>query len=84
MKTTIATLLSSIELGPMLQWIVDVATEELTIEISGQERKVEAFIDLMRPFGIIELVRTGRIAMVRTINRRNGDGGVRVRTADAS
>jgi len=64
--------------------IVDVATEELTIEISGQERKVEAFIDLMRPFGIIELVRTGRIAMVRTINRRNGDGGVRVRTVDAS
>ncbi len=35
------------------------------IEISGQERKIEAFIDLMRPFGIIELVRTGRIAMVR-------------------
>lgn len=63
--------------------IVDVATEELTIEISGQERKVEAFIDLMRPFGIIELVRTGRIAMVRTINRRNGEG-VRVRSADAS
>jgi acetolactate synthase-1/3 small subunit len=35
------------------------------IEISGQERKVEAFVDLMRPFGIVELVRTGRIAMVR-------------------
>ncbi|MFO0899403.1 MAG: acetolactate synthase small subunit [Pirellulales bacterium] len=45
--------------------IVDVAPEELMIEISGQERKVEAFIDLMRPFGIVELVRTGRIAMVR-------------------
>ena len=35
------------------------------IEISGQERKIEAFIEMMRPFGIIELVRTGRIAMVR-------------------
>ena len=35
------------------------------IEISGQENKIEAFIELMRPFGIIELVRTGRIAMVR-------------------
>jgi acetolactate synthase-1/3 small subunit len=45
--------------------IVDVAPEELMIEISGQEKKVEAFIDLMRPFGIVELVRTGRIAMVR-------------------
>ena len=35
------------------------------VEISGQEKKIEAFIDLMRPFGIVELVRTGRIAMVR-------------------
>ncbi len=45
--------------------IVDVAPEEVMVEISGQERKIEAFIDLMRPFGIVELVRTGRIAMVR-------------------
>jgi acetolactate synthase-1/3 small subunit len=45
--------------------IVDVAPHEVMIEISGQERKIEAFIDLMRPFGIVELVRTGRIAMVR-------------------
>ncbi len=37
----------------------------MIVEISGQERKIEAFIDLMRPFGIVELVRTGRIAMVR-------------------
>ncbi len=51
--------------------IVDVAPEEVMIEISGQERKIEAFIDLMRPFGITELVRTGRIAMVRSINRRS-------------
>jgi acetolactate synthase I/III small subunit len=45
--------------------IVDVAGEEVIVEISGQERKIESFIDLMRPFGIVELVRTGRIAMVR-------------------
>ena len=45
--------------------IVDVCPEDLMIEISGPERKVEAFIELMRPFGIKELVRTGRIAMVR-------------------
>lgn len=45
--------------------IVDVAAGEVMVEISGQERKVEAFIDLMRPYGIVELVRTGRIAMVR-------------------
>ncbi|MDY0165446.1 MAG: acetolactate synthase small subunit [Thermoguttaceae bacterium] len=45
--------------------IVDVAPEIIMIEMSGQERKIEAFIEMMRPFGIIELVRTGRIAMVR-------------------
>lgn len=45
--------------------IVDVAPELVMVEISGQEKKIEAFIDLMRPFGIVELVRTGRIAMVR-------------------
>lgn len=49
--------------------IIDVAPEQVMVEIAGQERKVEAFIDLMRPFGIIELVRTGRIAMVRGIDR---------------
>lgn len=45
--------------------IVDVCPAEVMIEISGQERKLEGFIDLMRRFGIKELVRTGRIAMVR-------------------
>jgi acetolactate synthase-1/3 small subunit len=45
--------------------IVDVGAEELMIEISGRESKIEAFIERMRPYGIIELVRTGRIAMVR-------------------
>jgi acetolactate synthase I/III small subunit len=45
--------------------IVDVAQEMVIIEISGQERKIEAFVEMMRPFGIVELVRTGRIAMVR-------------------
>ena len=46
--------------------IVDVGSEEVMVEISGRESKVRAFIDRMRPFGIIDLVRTGRIAMVRS------------------
>jgi acetolactate synthase-1/3 small subunit len=50
--------------------IVDVAPEMVMIEISGQERKIEAFIEMMRPFGILELVRTGRIAMVRGGRKR--------------
>jgi acetolactate synthase-1/3 small subunit len=53
--------------------VVDVAPDQVIVEISGQEKKVEAFIDLMRPFGIVELVRTGRIAMVRSINRANSE-----------
>ena len=51
--------------------IVDVAPEMVIVEISGQERKVEAFIEMMRPFGIVELVRTGRIAMTRGGNHHH-------------
>ncbi len=46
--------------------IVDVGADELMVEISGRENKIVAFIDRMRPYGITELVRTGRIAMVRS------------------
>lgn len=45
--------------------IVDVSVEHVMIEISGTESKIEAFIDMVRPFGILELVRTGRIALLR-------------------
>lgn len=45
--------------------IVDVGPDEVMIEISGRENKVQAFIERIRPYGITELVRTGRIAMVR-------------------
>jgi len=45
--------------------VVDIGPSTLMIEISGTEQKIEAFIDLMRPYGIIEMVRSGRIALVR-------------------
>jgi acetolactate synthase-1/3 small subunit len=45
--------------------VVDIGPDRLMVEISGQERKIEAFIELMRPYGILELARTGRIALVR-------------------
>lgn len=48
--------------------IVDVSANNLMIEISGRESKIEAFIERMRPYGIVELVRTGRIAMVRGLS----------------
>ncbi|MBX3414398.1 MAG: acetolactate synthase small subunit [Pirellulales bacterium] len=55
--------------------IVDVGPQDVMIEISGQERKIVAFIELMRPYGIIELVRTGRIAMVRCTSRDRENAG---------
>lgn len=45
--------------------IVDVSPEVLIIETTGTREKVSAFLELMRPFGVVELMRTGRIAMSR-------------------
>jgi len=45
--------------------IVDVASNSLTIEITGDEDKVNSLLNLLRSFGIREVARTGRIAMVR-------------------
>jgi acetolactate synthase-1/3 small subunit len=48
--------------------VVDVGSSSLTVEITGQEDKVNSLIGLLRPFGIEELARTGRVAMVRSGN----------------
>ena len=45
--------------------IVDVGAKHLVVELSGPEGKINAMIDLMRPFGIKEMVRSGRIALTR-------------------
>jgi acetolactate synthase I/III small subunit len=45
--------------------IVDVTNESLIIEITGADEKIDGFVDVLRPFGIIEMVRTGVIAMTR-------------------
>jgi acetolactate synthase-1/3 small subunit len=45
--------------------IVDVSRDSFIIEVTGDEDKVSAFIDLMRQYGIKELARTGKVAMVR-------------------
>jgi acetolactate synthase-1/3 small subunit len=45
--------------------IVDISPDTLIVEVSGDEDKINAFVDLMRPFGIKEMVRTGVVAMVR-------------------
>jgi acetolactate synthase-1/3 small subunit len=48
--------------------VVDVAPDSLMIEITGTEDKVDSLANLLRPFGIREMVRTGRVAMVRGNN----------------
>jgi acetolactate synthase I/III small subunit len=45
--------------------IVDVARESVIVEVTGDEQKVNGLVDLLRVRGIVEMVRTGKVAMVR-------------------
>lgn len=45
--------------------VVDVSPESLVVEITGTEDKIDSLLDVLRPFGVIEMVRTGRVAMAR-------------------
>jgi len=53
--------------------IVDVGPESLVVETTGTEDKIDSLVEVLRPYGVIELVRTGRVSMIRGIvQRRNG------------
>jgi acetolactate synthase-1/3 small subunit len=45
--------------------VVDVAPESLVVEMTGTEDKIEGLLDVLRPFSVIEMVRTGRVAITR-------------------
>jgi acetolactate synthase-1/3 small subunit len=45
--------------------VIDVAPESLTIEITGTEDKIDGLVEVLRPFGVLEMVRTGIVAMRR-------------------
>jgi len=50
--------------------IVDVAPDSVTVEVTGDEEKIDSLLNLLRGFGIKEMTRTGRIAMIRGGPRR--------------
>ncbi len=45
--------------------VVDVATDSLIIEITGSEDKIDGMLEMLLPYGVIEMARTGRVAMAR-------------------
>ena len=45
--------------------VVDVATDSVTLEITGGEDKINGLLEVLRPFGVLEMVRTGVVAMRR-------------------
>ena len=45
--------------------VIDVSKRSLTVEVTGTDDKIEAFEELVRPYGLVEMVRTGEIAVAR-------------------
>jgi acetolactate synthase-1/3 small subunit len=45
--------------------VVDVALKTLMIEVTGTDEKISGLVEVLRPYGIVEMVRTGRVAMAR-------------------
>ena len=65
-RTTSSTRAEIIEVVQLFRAnVVDVGSQTLVIEITGEEDKINALINLLEPFGILEMMRTGRVAMVR-------------------
>jgi acetolactate synthase I/III small subunit len=56
--------------------IVDVAADSLIVEVTGDEEKINGLVELLRPHGVLEMVRTGQVAMVRgnATVKTNGNG----------
>lgn len=67
--------------------VVDVAEQSVIVELAGAEEKIEAFVELVKPYGITQLARTGVIAMARgmQLGKAVGPSGAqrRARSLDA-
>jgi acetolactate synthase-1/3 small subunit len=55
--------------------VVDVAPESIVIEMAGSEAKIDGLLDVLRPYGVLEMVRTGRVAMARGVGTGSGPAG---------
>src|ERR1700730_16609116 len=53
--------------------IIDVSPESLVIETTGTEDKIDSLLEVLRPYGVMEMVRTGRVAMSRGVGTGTGD-----------
>ncbi|PYR93786.1 MAG: acetolactate synthase small subunit [Acidobacteria bacterium] len=57
--------------------VVDVAPESLVVEMVGSEAKIDGLLEVLRPYGVLEMVRTGRVAMARGSGAGVAAGGGR-------
>jgi acetolactate synthase-1/3 small subunit len=50
--------------------VVDLAAQSLVVEITGTEDKIQALVEVLRPYGILEMARTGQVVMSRGVKRK--------------
>jgi len=63
--------------------VVDVSPKSYTLEITGDEKKVQAVVELLAPFGILEVVRTGKVAISRGRKEALGTGRAQEQKAES-
>jgi acetolactate synthase-1/3 small subunit len=59
--------------------VVDVAPTSVVLEMAGSEAKIDGLLDVLRPYGVLEMVRTGRVAMSRGQGSQTSGAGAAAR-----
>ena len=63
--------------------VVDVSPKSYALELTGDEKKIQAVVELLTPFGILEIVRTGKVAIMRAKKESSHDGKVQELKAES-